>query len=397
MTIDDTAPGRGARSGVSPLYDPRVRGIFYQAILAIGLAVFVWWIIGNVTDNLERAKIASGFGYLDERAGFPISQALADYTPDDTYLHAFFVGLLNTLLVGFVGVLIATVVGLVMGVARLSSNIIVRGIATVYVETLRNIPPLLVLFFWYFAVLALLPGPKQAMELPVGFFLSNRGLVGPAPVPEAGLGATGVALLIGIALAIGLRVWAKRRQALTGQFFPAGTVGFGLIVALPILVFLVTGQPLSFSFPELKGFNFTGGFSVLPEFIALLLGLSLYTSTFIAEVVRGGILAVAHGQTEAASALGLRRNRVLRLVVIPQAMRIIIPPVTNQYLNLIKNSSLAVAIGYPDLVSVSNTTLSQTGQAVEALSLTMLVYLGLSLVTAAFMNWFNRRVALVER
>ncbi len=400
MALGDMAPDGGVRGRArnSLLYDPKVRGIVSQIALAIGLVIFFWWVIDNARDNLERANIASGFDFLWSRAGFAISQFLISYAPDDTYARAFVVGLLNTLLIAFIGVVLSSIIGFVVGVARLSRNWLIAGIATVYVETLRNVPVLLQLLFWYKAVLAVLPAPKQAITLPLGSNLSNRGLLLPWPVVEPGFSATVIAVGVAIVAAIGIAIWARRRQLATGQFFPAYWTGFGLIILLPTLVFLATGSPLSLSFPELQGFNFVGGLHIQPEFVALILGLSLYTATFIAEIVRAGILAVARGQREAAFALGLRPGPTLRLVIIPQAMRVIIPPLTNQYLNLVKNSSLAVAIGYPDLVSVfAGTVLNQTGQAVEAITLTMLVYLAISIATSLFMNWFNRRVALVER
>ncbi|MEQ9688772.1 MAG: amino acid ABC transporter permease [Bauldia litoralis] len=400
MAVGDMAPDRGVRgtARVSPLYDPKIRGIVFQVLLAIGVVAFFWWAIDNARENLERANIASGFDFLWSRAGFAISQSLIDYTPDDSYLRSFFVGLINTLLVGVIGVFLASIIGFIVGIARLSRNWLVAGIAGVYVETLRNIPVLLQLLFWYKAVLAVLPGPRQAVELPLGSNLSNRGLLLPWPDVEPGFGATVVALGVAIVAAIGISIWARRRLYATGQTFPAFWTGLGLIVFLPLVVFLVSGSPLELMYPELKGFNFVGGLHIQPEFVALLLGLSLYTATFIAEIVRAGILAVARGQSEAAFALGMRQGPTLRLVIIPQAMRVIIPPLTNQYLNLIKNSSLAVAVGYPDLVSVfAGTVLNQTGQAVEAITITMLVYLAISVATSLFMNWFNRRVALVER
>ena len=400
MAIQDMAPESGVRGPVrnSLLYDPKVRGVVVQVLLAVGLVVFFWWVIDNARENLERANIASGFDFLWSRAGFAISQSLISYTSDDSYARAFVVGLLNTLLVGLLGVVLATILGVLAGVARLSRNWLIAGIAAVYVETFRNVPVLLQLLFWYKAVLAVLPGPRQAIALPVGSNLSNRGLLLPWPIAEPGFSDTLMALLVAIVLAVGVGSWARRRQLATGRPFPAFWTGLGLIILLPIVVFLVTGAPLTLSYPELKGFNFVGGLHIQPEFVALLLGLSIYTATFIAEIVRAGILAVARGQSEAAHALGLRSGPTLRLVIIPQAMRVIIPPLTNQYLNLIKNSSLAVAVGYPDLVSVfAGTVLNQTGQAVEAILLTMLVYLTISIATSLFMNWFNNRVALVER
>jgi general L-amino acid transport system permease protein len=395
---DDPGDRRRRSRGSSLLYDPFVRGIAAQALVAVILVLLIGWFVNNTIENLQRANIASGFGFLWNRAGFDISQSLIPYTAEDTYGRAFLVGLLNTLLVAFVGIILATILGFLAGVARLSKNLLVSGIATVYVETLRNIPVLLQLLFWYRAVLSVLPAPRNAIELPLGSYLSNRGLLLPNLIAGEGFGATLVAGAVAIVAVIVLGVWARRRQMATGQPFPTFWVSVAILILLPLLVFLATGAPVSLEFPELRGFNFVGGFHILPEFMALVLGLTLYTATFIAEIVRAGILAVPRGQTEAAYALGLRPGMTLRQVIIPQAMRVIIPPLTNQYLNLTKNSSLAVAVAYPELVSVfAGTVLNQTGQAVEAIFITMMVYFAISLATSLFMNWFNRRVALVER
>jgi general L-amino acid transport system permease protein len=357
--------------------------------------------VTNAIDNLARAGIASGFGFFGERAGFDIGQAFIPYTNDSTYLRAFFVGLLNTMVVAIIGIFFATMIGFVVGLARLSKNYLVQKFATVYVETLRNIPLLLQLLFWYKAVLSILPSPRAGGLEPgveVVFNLNNRGLYMPRIIPEGGAELVGYALVLAIIAWIVIGRWAKKRQMATGQQFPVFFTGLGLVIVLPLLAFLVTGMPMSLEYASLQGFNMVGGWVIQPEFMALLLGLSLYTASFIAEIVRAGILAVSHGQSEAAFALGLRPNLTSRLVVVPQAMRVIIPPLTSQFLNLTKNSSLAVAIGYPDLVSIfGGTVLNQTGQAVEVISITMLVYLTLSLLTSAFMNWFNSSVALVER
>jgi len=399
MANGDAPRDRRERSrGTSLFYDPFYRGIATQALVAIALIGLIAWFASNTIENLQRANIASGFDFLWKRAGFEISQSLIPYTPEDTYARAFLVGLLNTLLVALVGIILATILGFVAGVARLSKNVIVSGIAAVYVETLRNIPVLLQLLFWYRAVLSVLPAPRQAIALPFGSYLSNRGLLLPQFVTQPGIGATFIAGAFAIVLVVVLAVWARRRQMATGRPFATFWVGLAVLVLLPAIVFVATGAPLVVAFPELKGFNFIGGFHILPEFMALVLGLTLYTATFIAEIVRAGILAVPRGQTEAAYALGLRPGLTLRQVIIPQAMRVIIPPLTNQYLNLTKNSSLAVAVAYPELVSVfAGTVLNQTGQAVEAIFITMLVYFTISLATSSFMNWFNRYVALVER
>lgn len=385
----------------SLLYDPKVRGLFFQIILLIAVAYLIYTGVTNAADNLARAGIASGFGFFSERAGFDIGQSLVSYTNDDTYFRAFVVGLLNTLLVAAIGIFLATIIGFIVGLGRLSRNYLVQKIATVYVETLRNIPLLLQLLFWYKAVLSVLPSPReQGLEpgLKIAFTLNNRGLYIPRIIPEDGSMVVFLAILVAIIAWIVLGSWSRRRQMATGQQFPDLITGLGLFIALPLLALFASGVPFGLEYASLQGFNMAGGMVIRPEFTALLLGLSLYTASFIAEIVRAGILAVANGQTEAAFALGLRPNLTNRLVIIPQAMRVIIPPLTSQYLNLTKNSSLAVAIGYPDLVAVfGGTVLNQTGQAVEVISITMIVYLTISLLTSAFMNWFNARVALVER
>jgi general L-amino acid transport system permease protein len=400
MTVRDTAalPSEVPTSRGSYLYDPAVRGIVVQVLLVLAVVAFVWWVTDNTIANLRAANIASGFDFLSNRAGYDISQKLIDYDIDDTHGRAFLVSLLNTLLVSALGIILATVLGFLIGIARLSPNWLLAKVAAVYVEVFRNIPLLLQLLFWYKAVLSLLPGPRQGLMLPLGANLSNRGLILPRPVPEAGYTAVMIATVIGIVGWIALARWAKARQMATGQIFPTFRVGLMGLVALVVLASLLAGLPFSFEFPELKGFNFVGGYVMNPELTALLLGLSIYTAAFIAEVVRAGILAISHGQTEAARALGLRNGPTMRLVIVPQALRVIIPPLTSQYLNLTKNSSLAVAVGYPDLVAVfAGSTLNITGRAVEVIFITMGVYLSLSLLTAAFMNWFNARVALVER
>ncbi|MCC4246984.1 amino acid ABC transporter permease [Stappia indica] len=388
----------GGGSGASWFYNPRVRGIVFQVLVVAFLLGMLAFFAYNAKINLERAGIASGLGFLSERAGFDISQSLVPYTNDSSYFRAFLVGLLNTLLVAAIGIVIATVLGFIVGIARLSKNFLIRQLATWYVELLRNIPLLLQLLFWYKAVLSVLPSPRQSLEPVSGVYLNNRGLILPEVIGQPGSSAILWALLAAVAASIGISRWARKRQQETGRQFPSVLVGLGLIVGLPLLVFLVTGMPVELAYAELAGFNFRGGVVVIPEFMALLLGLALYTAAFIAEIVRAGILAVSHGQTEAAYSLGLRPRRTLQLVIIPQAMRVIIPPLTSQYLNLTKNSSLAVAIGYPDLVAVfAGTVLNQTGQAVEVIIITMLVYLTLSLLTSGFMNWYNSRMALVER
>ncbi len=382
----------------SALYDPRVRAIVFQSLLFAFLIWLGWTIFQNTLHNMESRGITTGFDFLSNPAGFEILMSLVPYDASHTYGRTFIVGLLNTVLVSFIGIILATLLGFVMGVARLSKNWLIAKIATVYVETLRNIPLLLQIFFWYFAVLQPLPGPRQSLGLGETFFINNRGLYVPAPVAGEGFSAVLIALLIAIIAAIVIGRWARKRQEATGEQFPAFWTGFGLIIGLPAIVFVVLGAPLSWDLPALKGFNFKGGIQVIPEFIALLLALSTYTAAFIAEIVRAGILAVPHGQTEAAESLGLRRSVTLREIIIPQAMRVIIPPLTSQYLNLAKNSSLATAIGYPDIVSVfMGTTLNQTGQAVEIVAMTMAVYLTISLTLSFVMNWYNKAMSLKER
>jgi general L-amino acid transport system permease protein len=379
-------------------YRPEVRQVIYQVVTVVALVALFYVLITNTATNLKRQNIASGFGFIDRTAGFDVSQHLIEYDNSMTYGRAFLVGLLNTLLVAGLGIVLATVLGFIIGIARLSTNWLVARLATVYVEIVRNVPLLLQLFFWYFAVLKSLPVPRQSYVLPAGGFLNVRGLYLPAPVPEPGFDGVLLAILAGIVASVLVYFFARRRQRLTGQRFPVLWTTLGFVVVLPLIAYFFLGQPLSFDYPELKGFNFQGGMVLQPEFTALLLGLSIYTASFIAEIVRSGIQGVSKGQKEAARALGLSNGQMLRLVVIPQAMRIIIPPLTSQFLNLTKNSSLAVAIGYPDLVSVwSGTVLNQTGQAVEVILVTMGVFLAISLVTSGFMNWFNKHMALVER
>ncbi|MBF0167588.1 MAG: amino acid ABC transporter permease [Alphaproteobacteria bacterium] len=373
------------------------RAILYQ-VLVVGAVVLVgWYLISNTLANLAARNIATGFGFLGREAGFAIGESPIAFDPADSYAKAILVGLLNTLIVAVLGVALSTVIGTIVGIARLSGNWLVARLATLYVETLRNIPVLLQLLFWYALITEGLPAARQAFNPLPGVFLSNRGLKLPTPDWGGTEWAVLAALLLSVLGAMLLARWARRRQAETGQSFPSGWAGLGLILSLPLLVWLLGGAPVAMQVPELKGFNFEGGTTVSPEFAALLTGLTLYTASFIAEIVRSGILAVSPGQTEAALALGLRRGQVLRLVVLPQALRVIIPPLTSQYLNLTKNSSLAVAIGYPDLVSVSNTTINQTGQAIEGVALLMAVYLAVSLGISVFMNWYDKKTALVGR
>ncbi|EJC79133.1 amine acid ABC transporter, permease protein, 3-TM region, His/Glu/Gln/Arg/opine family [Rhizobium leguminosarum bv. trifolii WSM2297] len=381
----------------SAMYDPRIRGIFFQILTIVVLVVAVTWIAHNTAVNLARSNTASGFAFLRGRAGFEIGQSLVAYSSDSTYGRALLVGILNTILVAITGIITATIIGFIIGIGRLSHNWLIAKLCTVYVEVFRNIPPLLVIFFWYSGVLAVLPQPRESLHLPLNMFLNNRGLAFPKPIFETGMWAVGIALLIGIVAAVVLAKWAHKRQAATGKQFHTVWASIGLIIGLPILAFLLSGLPMSFDMPVAGKFNLTGGSVVGPEFMSLFLALSFYTAAFIAEIVRSGIRGVAKGQSEAAGALGLHPSSITRLVVVPQALRIIIPPLTSQYLNLTKNSSLAIAIGFADYFAVSGTILNQTGQAVEIMFLVVIAYLLLSVVTSVFMNWFNAKMALVER
>jgi general L-amino acid transport system permease protein len=403
MVRVDTAVSQASPQRRSFLYDPNVRGIFYQALLVVVVVYLFYMAATNAIENLQRAKIASGFGFLENAAGFDISQTLIQYSAaGSTYGEAFVVGLLNTLLVSAIGIFFATILGFLVGIARLSSNWMVRKVSMVYVELLRNIPLLLQLLFWYIAVLGPLPQPRNSLEMGAGFFINSRGLFMPRPLYAADAWVVLAAIAIGVVGTIAFRLWARKQQEQTGRQYPVGLVTLGLVLGLPFVTWLILAlvgtNPISFEVPRKGTFNLQGGMQILPEFVALLIGLVTDTAAFIAEVVRAGILAVSKGQTEAAGALGLRPGQVLRLVVIPQAMRVIVPPLTSQYLNLTKNSTLAVAIGYPDLVQVfMGTVLNQTGQAIEVVVITMGVYLTISLLTSFVMNVYNRRVAIVER
>ena len=380
------------------LFNRSIQGIFYQ-IVTLGLVILaIIYIVDNTARNMVSRGLASGFHFLGVEAQFDIQMTLIEYSPTSTYFDSFIVGLLNTLLVAGLGIFVATIVGFAVGIARLSSNWLIAKLAEAYIEILRNIPLLLQIFFWYFAVLRALPKPKQSLEFADSFFLNNRGLFIPDPVFGEGGALILYSFIAAILISIGIAVWSKQRQNKTGQTFPVFYSSIGLLISFVFLSMLATGFPVTFDIPELKGFNFKGGIKLIPELVALTFALSMYTASFIAEVVRAGIQAVSLGQTEAARSLGLNPNQILRLVIIPQALRVIVPPLTNQYLNLTKNSSLAAAIAYPDLVLVfAGTALMQTGQAIEIIGMVMGVYLFLSLMTSIIMNLFNRFMRVAER
>jgi general L-amino acid transport system permease protein len=380
-----------------PWNDPAVRGVVFQVLFVAAVVGIGALLVHNTLDNLKRQSIATGFGFLGREAAFGIGESLIAYSPADTYARAFLVGLTNTLYVAGLGIVLATVLGTVMGLARLSSNWLIRKLAQIYVETFRNIPLALQLFFWWGLLRWSAPAPRQAWQPIADLFVSNRGVVFPVPRGDPAHPWILAALLLGIVAAWAVGRWAGLRQARTGRHFPSGWVGLALILGLPLAVLLTAGAPLSLDVPALRGFNFIGGTAVSPEFAALLIGLVIYTGSFVAEIVRAGILAVSWGQSEAAMALGLTPWQRMRLIVLPQALRVIVPPMTSQYLSLTKNSSLAVIIGFPDLVSVANTTINQTGQAVEGIAMIMAVYLAISLAISLLMNLYNRAVALVER
>ncbi len=392
------ALGSAPRVKVAPWNDPVIRGWVFQVVVVGLVAGLAWYLVSNTIENLARQKIASGFDYLGREAGFEIGDSMIEYSPASTYARAIWVGILNTLRVAVLGIILSTILGTMVGVGRLSPNWLLAKICEWYVEAFRNVPLLLWLFLFYKLISEAFPGPKQAISALWGsLFLSNRGLYFPVPMADPIHKWMGVALVVGIVGAVMLHRWAKKRQEATGQPFPSIMAGLGVALGLPLLVWLAAGAPSAMSWPALKGFNFEGGTVIQPEFTALLVGLVLYTSAFVAEIVRSGILALHKGQSEAAAAIGLSRGQSMRLVLLPQALRVIVPPMTSQYLNITKNSSLAIAIGYPDLVASINVTINQTGQAIENILLIMAAYLSVSLSISAFMNWYNKRIALTER
>ena len=398
------SPGTGPSLAMvfSPLRlwrDERWRGVVIQILVMFAFFATVAWLISNVVANFAALEKSFGFSFLWELpANYDINQTLIAYSNQDPHLRAALVGLLNTAVVAVVGIVVATVLGFTLGAMRLSSNWLVARLSYAFVEFTRNVPVLLHILLWHGIIVHTLPGPRQAISVGDSMFLSNRGFFIPKPVFDSGASALLVALVAGMAVAVLVRLYARRVQDRTGRYIPAPWIGAAAIVGLPILTYFAMGMPIALEMPTLRGFNFQGGLTLLPEFVALTWALALYTSAFIAENVRGGILAVDKGQHEAAASLGLRPNRILALITMPQALRVVIPPLTSQYLNLTKNSSLAIAIGYMDLVAtLGRITLNQTGREIEAMILVMLTYLALSLAIAALMNWYNHRVRLVDR
>lgn len=377
--------------------DEKTRAIIYQVITAAFVAFLGYYLISNVQANMERQSIASGFGFIQKEASFEIGETPIEYSAADTYGKALFVGVLNTLKVSLIGMVLTTILGTIIGICTLSSNWLISRLGTIYVELFQNIPVLLQLFFFYALFYEAFPGPRQALNPITGVFVTNRGIDFPVPAAHPAWGYMIWAFLAACIIAWLITKWAHRRQDQTGKQFPTFWVGLAVLVGLPLLTWLFSGAPTQMDIPELKGFNFKGGRNISPEFSALLIGLVLYTASFIAQIVRAGIQSISHGQTEAAMSIGLKPAHVLKLVIFPQALRVIVPPLTSQLLNLTKNSSLAVAIGYPDFVQVAGTTINQTGQAVEGVAMMMVVYLTFSLLTSAFMNWYNKRIKIVER
>lgn len=378
-------------------HDSDKRAIIYQAAIFAIVVLIGYFLVSNTMANLRTQKIATGFGFLKKEAAFEIGESLIPYSASDTYTRVLIAGVLNTLYVSVLGMGLTMVFGTFLGIARLSSNWLLSRAAIVYIEAFQNVPVLLQLFFWYSFFYELLPPPRQAVSPIPGVFLSNRGMMFPVPERHPAYLYAAIAFVCVCIIAYVLRVVMTKRQERTGQAFPIFWTSVALLLGVPLMAWWLGGAPTQLSVPALKGFNFQGGKSVSPEFTALLLGLVMYTSAFVAEIVRAGIQSVSRGQTEAAMSIGLKPGQILSLVILPQALRVIIPPLTSQLLNLTKNSSLAIAIGFPDFVSVAGTTINQTGQAIEGVLLIMIVYLCFSLSTSAFMNWYNKKIALVER
>ncbi len=378
--------------------DKRYRAVVTQILVIAGVFLFLSFIVTNAVQNLEALGKTFGFEFLEAPASYDINQHLIPYNSRDTHLRAAVVGLLNTALVAFCGCILATIVGFILGVLRLSTNFLINRLVYCYIEFVRNVPVLLQILLWHGIIVTSLDVPRNAYSPMSDVFLTNRGFYVPRPVFESGFVFPVIVFVAAIAGMIIFSRWAKKHQEATGQIYPVFSIGVAAIIGLPVIAFFVAGMPMSLDLPALKGFNFQGGMVLKPEFTALWLALSLYTAAFIAEIVRSGIQSVSHGQTEAAYALGVKPNWTMRLIIIPQALRVIVPPLTSQYLNLTKNSSLAIAIGYMDITAtLGGITLNQTGKEMECVILLMLVYLTISLLISAFMNWYNRRIALVER
>jgi general L-amino acid transport system permease protein len=394
---ETTHSGTVTPSKVPFWYDPKFRAVFFQIGVLGMVGLLGYYLMTNTLANLERQAIATGFGFLEKQSSFEIGESLVSYSAADTYLKALLVGALNTLLVSFIGIILTIILGTFIGIARLSTNWLLSKVAAIYIEFFQDIPILLQLFFWYAFFYEILPQPRQAINVFEGMFLCNRGLIFAIPAAHPAFKYMAVAFLIGCLAVYLMRRWARKRQDETGRIFPVFKAAVGILIGLPLITWWAAGAPTAMDMPVLRGFNFQGGITVSPEFTAVLLGLVLYTAAFVAEVVRAGIQSVSRGQTEAAASIGLKPGQILNLVILPQALRVIIPPLTSQMLNLTKNSSLAVAIGYPEFVSVAGTTINQTGQAIEGVALIMTVYLIFSLTTSAFMNWYNKKIKLVER
>jgi general L-amino acid transport system permease protein len=382
---------------ISFWYDPTKRAVIYQVVVLGIVGLVAYYLFTNTLANLERQNIATGFGFFTKEASFEIGESPISYSAADTYGRALLVGVLNTIKVSFIGIILTVILGTFVGIARLSRNWLVAKLAGIYIEVMQDIPVLLQLVFWYAVFYESFPSPRQALNPISGVYFCNRGMAFAVPEPHPVYIYMTLVFLAGCLAVWVLRRWAKKRQEKTGQIFPVFLVSLAILLVLPLATWLLGGAPLKMNVPKLVGFNFEGGTTFSPEFAALLLGLVLYTAAFVAEIVRAGIQAISRGQVEAAMSMGLKPGQVLRLVILPQALRVIIPPLTSQMLNLTKNSTLAIAIGFPDFVSVANTTINQTGQAIEGVGMIMVVYLFFSLSTSGFMNWYNKRVALVER
>ncbi len=382
----------------SILRHEKVRGMLFQLLTVIGLVAFLWYIGSNTMHNIEQRGIQTGFDFLNGTAGFGITESPIKFSESDTHARVFLVGLLNTFIISIIGIIFATILGLIIGILRLSKNYIIQKLAASYIDIFRNIPLLLQILFWYNLTIQSLPSPRQSINFFDSFFINNRGFY----MPLMSLNSTSYALAIGFLLSFVaiyfITKWSRKRQEETGQYFPILPVNIAIFLVFSVVSFFIGGADLGLSYPELKGFNFKGGKTISPEFIALTFALVIYTATFIAEAVRSGIEAVKKGQKEAAAALGLSSYQSLKLVVLPQATRVSIPPIINQYLNLVKNSSLATAVGYPEIVTVfAGTSLNQVGQSIEIIAITMLVYLTISLVVSAILNWFNNKIKIKER